>query len=476
MSEKLLFGRLEEQQILLDYCNTSSSEMIAVVGRRRIGKTYLIRRALESKIDFEMTGYQYASKQEQLQNFILSLSNFTSTAMITQPPKNWLEAFHQLKQYLLNKRGKEKKVIFIDELPWIATAQSGFIQALAHFWNDWASENNVLLIICGSAASWMLKNVVNNKGGLHNRIHQTLYIKPFTLSETKLFLEGNKIKASDYQIMQLYMTLGGIPYYLSLLEKGKSIAQNIDELLFEPNGKLVKEYDNIFLSLFDKASKHIELVQILSGKWKGFTRNEIANLFKGTDGGTLSGALEELTLSGFVTKYVGFQKSAKDALYRLTDPYLLFYLKYLRRKNINTSYIELMKTQSYKSWCGYSFENLCLYHLPQIYKHLRITKLAPYASSFFYAGNKTKNGFQIDLLIDRADGVINLCEIKFYEQQFTIDKAYEKLLLQRYEDFIALSKTKKTVYITMITNNSIVKNEQSKNCIDKEITCADLFR
>jgi uncharacterized protein len=475
MQKKELFGRPNEQKILLDYCKSLSSEMIAIVGRRRIGKTYLIRRTLAKELDFEMTGYQYATKAEQLQNFVLSLSNFTNTAMITQPPKNWLEAFHQLKQYLILKKGNKKKVIFIDELPWIATSKSGFVEALAHFWNDWASENNVLLIICGSAASWMLKNVVNNKGGLHNRIHHTIYLQPFTLNETKQFLQGNRIKATDKEILQLYMVLGGVPYYLSLLEKGKSIAQNIDELLFAANGKLAKEYDNIFLSLFDKASKHVELIQILAGKWKGFTRNEIATLYKGTDGGTLTSILEELTLSGFITKYPSFQKSAKDALFRITDPYLLFYLKYLRKKNTHNTFTQLMSTQSYKAWCGYAFENICFYHLPQIYKQLKITKLFPYACSYFFIGNKNTSGFQIDMLIVRADGVIHLCEIKYYDAKFLIDKKYCNHLLERVDNFTSISKTKNTVFLTMVTNNGLIKNEYSKNCTDIELTQLDLF-
>jgi uncharacterized protein len=475
MAHKNLFGRSKETAILLGYCNRNSSEMIAIVGRRRIGKTYLIRRALEDKLDFEMTGYQYATKTEQLQNFILSLSKFTSTAMITQPPKNWLEAFHQLKQYLILKKDTQKKVIFIDELPWIATSKSGFVEALAHFWNDWASENNVLLIICGSAASWMLKNVVNNKGGLHNRIHHTIHLQPFTLQETKAFIHGKKIKATDYEIMQLYMVLGGVPYYLSLLEKGKSLAQNINDLLFAPEGKLKNEYENIFLSLFNNASKHVQIIQIIAGKWKGFTRAEIASLYKGTDGGTLTEILEELTLSGFITKYASFQKSAKDALFRITDPYLLFYLKYLRKKNLQISFLELIKTQSYKTWCGYAFENVCLYHLPQIYKQLKITKLSPYATSYFYAGSKSKSGFQIDLVIVRTDGIVHLCEIKYYDEPFTIDKSYHKHLLERQASFIELTRMKKSVFLTMITSNGLLGNTYGKDCVDKQIAGSSLF-
>lgn len=473
--EKSVFGRDKEKQELLQYYSNNTAQMIAVVGRRRIGKTFLIRNALANKIDFEMTGYQNATKAEQLQNFILALSNFTNTAMITQPPKNWLEAFYQLKQYLLHKKGKLKKVIFIDELPWIATSKSGFIEALAHFWNDWASENNVLLIICGSAASWMLKNVVNNKGGLHNRIFNTIHLQPFTLYETKAYLQGRGIKTNEEQVLQLYMVLGGVPYYLSLLQKGKSVPQNIDALLFATDGKLLKEFDNIFLSLFDKASNHIDVIQILANKWKGYTRTEIAALYSGTDGGGLTQVLEELTLSGFITKCIGFQKSAKDALYRLTDPYLLFYIKYLRKKNKYISFLEVTQSAVFKLWSGYAFENICLSHIPQIKRKLKINNVATQASTYLNAGTKTVKGFQIDLVLDRADGVVNLCEIKYYNKKFIIDKNYSNTLLNRANLFATHTKTRKVIFTTMVTCNGITTNNYAKACIDSELIAADLF-
>jgi uncharacterized protein len=325
--EKPFFGRHAERAILLDYASSNTSSMLAVVGRRRVGKTYLIRRTLEHKIDFEITGYQYAAKAEQLQNFIATLSKYTNTAMLTQVPKNWLEAFYILRVYLQQQKGDKKKIIFIDELPWMASSKSGFVEALAHFWNDWASENNVLIVLCGSAASWMLKNVVHNKGGLHNRIIQTIHLQPFTIMECKEYLTALNIKASNQQILEMYMVLGGIPYYLSLLKKGKSLRENIQELLFDANGKLTQEFNDIFTSLFSKSANHLQILAILSNKLKGFTRAEIAHLYKGADGGGLTQILEELTMSGFISKFDAFEKSAKEALYRITDPYILFYKK-----------------------------------------------------------------------------------------------------------------------------------------------------
>jgi uncharacterized protein len=472
---KQLFGRQLETSQLLEHYHSSSSAMVAIVGRRRIGKTFLVRRAMEGLIDFEMTGTQHSNKKEQLSSFMYSLSNFSKTAMLTQPPKSWQEAFHLLKIYLTEKKGKKKKVIFIDELPWIATPKSGFIESLAHFWNDWASENNVLLIVCGSAAAWMVNNVVNSKGGLHNRIGQTIYLEPFTLNETWQLVKGMKIKGTYHQVIELYMALGGVPYYLSLLKKELSIPQNIDALLFEKNGKLANEYENLFSSLFDNSANHYQVVDILATKWKGLTRLEIAELYPGKDGGALTQILDELRLSGFIAKYNSYQKATKDALYRLSDPYLLFYKKFLAKPPVKKSFLDAMKTAGYKIWCGYAFENLCLYHIPQIKQKLGIAKIASSEASFFYRGNKETNGFQIDLLIDRADGIINLCEIKFYNAAFTIDKAYYHDMKTRADNFTNISKIRKAVHLTFITSLGINQNDYSAELVDSEVVGEDLF-
>ncbi len=467
--DKQLVGRDKEQKLLRDYAKKQGSFFIAVVGRRRIGKTFLIRRTLEDRIDFDMTGIQNASKQEQLKNFVLSLAKYTEVSLITQAPKSWLEAFYLLRIYLQSKKGKTKKIVFLDELPWLASNKSGFLEALSHFWNDWASENNVLLITSGSAASWMLQNVVNNKGGLHNRIHHTIMLEPFTLAETKEMLALKKVKATPQQLIELYMIMGGVPYYLSLLERGKSIPQNIEDLLFEPLGKLKNEYENLLPSLFGKADNHIAVVEALATKRKGLSRSELADAYINKDGGSLSQVLEELVLSGFVQKYQPFQKSVKDTLYRLSDAYLLFYYYFLNKRNKDKSFLEIMKTQSYKVWCGYAFENVCLEHIPQIKKSLGISKISSTHASFFAKAMRSNEGMQIDLLIDRADGIINLCEMKFYTIPFAIDKAYYVQLKKRILDFEKISKTKKQIFLTMITFHGLDSNAYSEEIVDAEI-------
>ncbi len=468
-----MYGRAAERAVLLGYATSNTATMVAVVGRRRVGKTYLIRRTLENIIDFEITGYQYATKTEQLQNFILSLAKFTNTAMITQAPKNWLEAFHILKNYLSEKKQNKKKIIFIDELPWMASSKSGFVEALAHFWNDWASENNVLLVVCGSAASWMLKNVVHNKGGLHNRIQHTIHLQPFTLKECKEYLMAEKIAATDKQITEMYMVLGGIPYYLSLMQRGKSLRQNIEELLFDANGKLRHEFNDIFVALFNNSNNHLQVIGLLAKKTKGLTRLEIAELYHGNDGGGLSQILEELMLSGFIGRFDAYGKAVKEALYRITDPYILFYKKYLATRKTGVTFEDIVASASFKSWSGYAFENICLYHIKPIQKKLHSAKITSYACTYLHKGTKQNQGYQIDLLIDRSDGVINICELKFYEKAFAIDKKYAQQLQHRLSHFESQLKKKKSVQLTFITANGMVVNEYAKQLIDKQLLLTD---
>lgn len=476
VENKFIYGRKSEIQTILNHYKSPTSSMLAVVGRRRVGKTYLIRKVLEGVIDFEMTGYQHGSKKDQLQNFLLTLSKFTNTSIVTQPPKTWLEAFHQLRIYLSEKKGKKKKVIFLDELPWMNTPKAGFVESLAHFWNDWASENNVLLIICGSAAAWMLKNVVHNKGGLHNRITQTIFLEPFDLKDTKAMLDGLKIKATPHQVIELNMVLGGVPYYLSLLQREKSIAQNIEQLLFEKNGNLVKEFDNLFQSLFDNAGSHIHVIDLLSSKWKGLTRKEIADEYKGKDGGSLTLVLDELILSGFVAKYIPFQKTKKDTLYRICDPYILFYKRFLSKKALKSSYAGIMNTPSYRSWCGYAFENICLNHTALIKDKIGIARIESVESSFYAPGSKDQDGFQIDLVIDRADGIINICEMKYYNAPFTIDNKYYTELQLRIENFRKISKTQKAIQLVFISSLGLLPNAYSHEIVDIDIAFQDALQ
>ena len=469
-------GRKEEQIILKDALDSPEAEMVAVIGRRRVGKTYLINTMYEKEIAFNVTGIQNGALVDQLDRFSKSLKKYTKTTIDLPAPKSWFQAFDMLQQYIETLPQQQKQVIFIDELPWLAPHKSKFLQAFAHFWNDWAARQNLVIVICGSAASWMIQKVVNNTGGLYNRITKRIFLQPFTLSETEEFLKTKHIKFTRYQIAQLYMALGGIPHYLKEVKKGKSATQNINDICFSRNGLLRDEFLRLYPSLFPNADKHFKVIRALAEKREGLSRPEIVKHTKLTDGGGLTTVLEELSHSGFITPYRIFHQK-KRKVYRLTDEYSLFYLKFIEDKALEGEDIwqHLSQTNEYKTWSGYAFENICLKHIPQIKKALGISGIYSLSSTFYKKGTADQKGLQIDLLIDRKDHVINLFEIKFYNKAFTITKAYADNLRTKMGHFEELTKTKKQISWTIISSFGLKENEYSLDIISKSLTLDDLF-
>lgn len=477
MQSSTIIGRATQKKLFEEAIKSSKSEFMVVYGRRRVGKTFLIKNVLGSRIDFEMTGIQDGDMNDQLQNFANKLAEFSEQDI--EKPKSWMQAFGLLKKHLGKGSTEKKKVIFLDELPWIDTHKSKFLGMLGHFWNDWALYNNVLLVVCGSAASWMIKHVLNNKGGLHNRATQYLPLQPFSLLETEQFLMAKNIKANRYQVVQVYMALGGIPYYLDLLKPNQSIAQNIDRLCFDVNGFLRDEFGRLYRSLFEKAENHIAVVKALSSKWKGLTRKEILASTKLKDGGSLTKILEELEKSAFVQQYAPFGKKKKGILYRLTDNFSLFYLKLMDQRGLNNQkdvFLKLFSDPKFRVWCGYAFENTCFIHARQIAKALGIAAIFHEFSSFQFSGDDTYKGMQIDLLIDRADGVINLCEAKFSNSDFKLSPTYKKTLRERAATFTAISKTRKSIFTTLITTYGLSNSETHLDVIQNVLTLEDLFQ
>lgn len=467
----------DEEKILLDELQvTPQSEFIAMIGRRRVGKTFLIKNHYH-QFDFECTAYHNGSLQVQLENFRFKLIQHGGGKYTKTIPVNWLQAFQQLQLFLKSKKGNRKKIVFIDELPWMDTAKAKFTDALAHFWNDFAVHNNVLLIICGSAASWILKKIVHNKGGLHNRITQLIALQPFTLKETEYFLQSKKINYNRYDISLIYMVIGGVPFYLNELKKGLSAIQNIDKLCFTVHGLLRDEFTKLFSSLFTNADSHIILVRALATKRKGLTRNEILKIAKLSDGGNITRLLEELQSAGFIQTILPFGKTKKETLYRLSDAYTLFYLQFIEKHNKSTRSVlqSLYPTSVWKAWCGYAFENICLSHIKKLLQKLGVAAIYTEVSGYISKGNADQEGIQIDLLIDRADRVINLCEIKFYDAPFTLTKDYAAKLRIRIAQFRTLTATRKNLFLTMITPFGLTENMHSSGLVQNQIILDDLF-
>ena len=474
-----LIGRLEEKEILENALQSSKAEMVSVIGRRRVGKTFLVKSVYENKLDFDITGIQRATRREQLRNFMMQIAKYSGGIFPITEPKDWLEAFYLLSKFLELKPKTEgqKQIVFLDELPWLATHKSGFLKGFDWFWNSWAVNQSIVVIVCGSAASWMIKNLVQDKGGLHNRITKRIYLKPFDLWETEQFFKAKNINFDRYQLLHLYMAVGGVPHYLDEITGGKSAAQNIDALCFSENGLLWDEFPKLYAALFENSEAHVHVIRALARKHKGLTRSEIVQDIPLSEGGGVSTVMEELAHSGFISIYQPFGKKKKESLYRLTDEFSLFYLQFMENNRLGGANIwqQMSKTQAYISWAGYAFENICLKHLEQIKKKLGISGVYATAASYFKKGVDGEDGTQIDLLIDRNDHVINVCEIKFYNAEVTIDKATAMNYRNKIATFKEATQTRKQVFLTMITTFGVKQNTHSLGLVDASLTMDDLF-
>lgn len=469
-----IVGRIEEKKQFKELLQSNESEFVAVYGRRRVGKTFLIREYFKQHISFHLTGLSNATLPQQLVNF--------HTCMCTGYPKyketipvSWFEAFQQLIKRI-EKTKKQKHVIFLDELPWLDTPKSYFISALEHFWNSWASaRKDILLIVCGSAASWMIHKLINNKGGLHNRITHRMKINPFTLKECDEYFKYKKISFNRYQIIELYSVMGGIPYYLDAVKKGKSAAQNIDTICFSEQGLLKNEFSNLYASLFKHAEHYEAVVKALSKKSKGLTRDEIINTSKIQNGGGTSKILSDLEESGFIRKYTPFGKQYRESLYQLVDFYTLFYFNFIQaKKNTSTNFwINALNSSLHKSWSGYAFEQVCLLHIHEIKNALGIRGII--SSEASWRSQQKADGAQIDLLIDRNDQIINVCEMKFSTTEFIITKDYSKNLRNKIALFGAETQTKKAINLTLITTYGVKENQYAQDLIQNDITIDCFF-
>jgi len=469
---KNVIGREPEKKILLKALSSNQAALIVVYGRRRIGKTFLVRSVYRNHIRFEFSGIHNLGLNDQLTNFYLLLSKKLRNI---EKPKSWIEAFFLLGQYFDRLTSKKKKVLFIDEFPWLDTRKSKFLPAFENFWNSYVTKrDDMVVVICGSAASYMVKNIISSKGGLHNRLTQKIRLQPFSLRETELLLKSNQVILTRYDIAQIYMALGGVPFYLEKIEKGDSVAQAIDRLCFSKHGVLRTEFDSVFVSLFDQHDNHYTIVRMLAKVRKGLTRNEILKESKVKSGGTLSKTLFELEESGFIEKYLPYQ-GKKDSLYRLTDEYSLFYLKFIEKSKTadSGSWMTIYGKQTYKAWSGFTFESTCIKHIKQIKYALKISGINSYHGS--WVGKGTKTGAQIDLLIDRDDNVINLCEMKFVNSKFTIDKKYALELANKSNTFQLATKTRKNIFTTFITSYGLVDNKYRKQFVQNELVLDDLF-
>ena len=469
-----IIGRDKEKSVLKQCMESGVPEFLIVYGRRRIGKTFLIREFFSGELDFYVTGLASEKKYDQLQAWNTALNDCFGGS--DKNAANWIEAFALLRAKLEKSKKTKRKIIFIDEAPWLDTPKSGFMIALEHFWNGWASgKSDIFLIVCGSATSWIVKNLLMNKGGLHNRVTRRMRLLPFTLKETEAYLDEKEFNLGRYRICEAYMIFGGVPYYLSLLGKGLSLPQNVDALCFDEDGSLRGEFEEVYSTLFKNSDKYIKIVTAISSKLKGLTRDEIIHETGLTSGGGFTQIMEELELCGFIRAYPNYSLDDNLCLYQLTDPFSLFHLRFIKGKKPRNPrfWTSNLENPSLLAWKGYAFERVCLSHSEQIKQALGIMSISTETSS--WRSRSSSPGAQIDLLFDRKDGIINLCEAKYRKAEYSISAKEETNLRNKVMVFETETKTKKAVHLTMITTYGIINNKHS-GIIHSEVLLDAIFQ
>ena len=477
-----MVGREKEVSELLERYDCNEAQFVAVYGRRRVGKTYLIDETFKGRITFRHAGISPIESDDepkgrpvkkQLQAFYYSL--ISQGMKKDHCPSDWLEAFFMLEMFLQKIDDGSRQLIFFDELPWMDTPKSGFITGLESFWNNWACHRNVMLVVSGSATSWMRDKLINNHGGLYGRVTWEIKLEPFNLKECELLFKENKINLSRYDIVQSYMIFGGIPYYLGYFKRGRSLAQNVDDLFFAKGAKLSMEYDRLFASVFTNPDMMKAIIKALKTRTMGYTRKEISALTGYTEGGTLSEALKSLIVSDFIIKYVPFGYSKREEHYKLVDPFCIFYLDFIEKNGMipETFWLSNVTSPSIITWRGHAFENVCFNHIEQIKKALGISGISTTQSAWTKMGEEYK-GTQIDMIISRKDNIVNMCEMKYYGEEFMVDKDYDSILRHRKNLLYEMIPKKNAVHNTLITTFGI-RNNEYRWSFDNVITMDDLF-
>ena len=478
----MLIGRKKEIQTLKKISKSSKAEFIVLYGRRRIGKTFLIREFFTNQncLFFQSTGLQNGTLKKQLRNFADAMSEIFTHGVQIKTPTSWDDCFRTLNQFLESSKDNRKTVIFMDEVPWMATRKSGFLEALDYYWNRyWSTKTNLILVVCGSSASWLIKNIIYNKGGLHNRCTCEIKLDPFDLEESHEYLLSRGIKFNKRHTLDIYMALGGVPYYLNYVEKGQSAAENIQNVFFDKKAPLKEEFSKLFSSLFNDAEAYIELIKLISQKKGGLSRAEIESQSKlSPGGGRLTARLHDLEHTNFIEAHVPWDKQ-RGEYFKVIDEFSLFYIYWLsskKPKKLPENYwLKQIEKSIYDVWAGYAFEAVCYKHTDRIVKALNI-KTAENISSWRLVTRKVNaQGAQIDLLIDRSDDAITICEIKYTDAVFSIDKRYAENLRRKIKVFTEKTQTKKQIFLAIISANGLKKNDYSEELISNTVTLDDLF-
>lgn len=476
-----IVGRKQEIEELQNLYQSEKPEFVAIYGRRRVGKTFLVKELFQDKITFYHTGLSPFDKErkitmrDQLEAFYASLMRYGLEE--NSCPKSWMEAFRMLGELLDRLDDGKRQLVFIDELPWMDTARSRFLVAFEYFWNSWGAwHDRVMLVVCGSATSWMMDNLINNKGGLYDRLTWQIKLSPFTLGECRQFFESKGMPMSAYDLAECYMILGGIPYYLNYLQRGKSLAQNVDLLFWAKNAKLASEFQRLFGSLFVNPDEYMNVVRLLAKRHTGYTRDEMAAKLNISSGGSFSKMLEVLMASDFITVYSPFGRNQREVRYKLTDSFCLFYLRFVEGGSVadESFWLHHQNTPLLNSWRGLAFEQLCFSHAAKIKKALGVEGVASSEAAWIVRGDEDKTGAQIDMLIVRDDRIVNLCEMKFLSSEYEPKADDEQTFRSRIATLQERLSFRQTIHFTLVTTVGLKHNAHS-GVIQKLVTMDSLF-
>jgi len=481
-----MIGRKREMALLKECHKTAKSEFVVIYGRRRVGKTFLVNECLSGNIVFQATGMFGRPRAEQIRNYYYAMQRWFGEEQMkagkaAHCPRDWMETFNMLEKLLTStvkpKRGK--KVVFLDELPWMDTPKSGFVSALEHFWNSYAAwTHDIILVVCGSAATWIVNKVLNDKGGLHNRISRQIHLQPFNLSETDAFLKSKGFRWNKYDVAQCYMAMGGVPYYLDNIPTSVgSFPAAIDEMFFTYGGILREEYGNLYKSLFSNSAVYESIVEQLAKKKTGVPQQELIQSVNIPNGGTATEYLDNLERCGFIRKYNAYGKKSRDKVYQLIDFYTLFYLQFVKDDITGggAHWQTMIDSPSRRAWSGYAFEILCLSHIEIIRAALGFSAVNCSISAWRTGATDEHDGAQVDLVIDRRDQIINLCEMKFSTAKYAIDASYEETLRNKLNAFKIETGTTSALHLTMVTVYGVKQNSHS-SVVTSQVTLEDLFK
>jgi len=473
-----IIGRADERAVLDQALASPHAELIAVYGRRRVGKTFLIREHFRDCLCFEVSGLHNELLSRQLANWNTQIRRWFPGTPMAVLPGSWLEAFELLRSILEKQlRRKQKRVLFLDEFPWFATPRSGFVAAFENFWNDFASRRqDLVVVLCGSSAAWMIRQVIQARGGLHNRVTRRIQLYPFQLRDTQAYLKRMQVKLDPMQIAMLYMALGGVPHYLNLVEPGRSAPQVLEQVCLRESSPLIGEYEQLYAALFTNHTVHEAIMKALAHSRSGMVRNDLLQKAKLESGGGVTQALSELVASGFISEQLPFDRKERDRIYRIADEFTYFYWTWMAKNPSSRTWASLASSRRFLPWCGYAFESLCLKHIVPIKRKLGIEAVETQAFAWRYQPQgEDEQGAQIDLVLQRADFCSHLCEMKFSQESYVITKGYSKELLQKEKVYRSKTGTRHTLFPTMITASGMKRNEYSQPLFPWHVELVDLF-